>query len=235
MAESKEYVKLWLSYEDYFREYDDESIGTIVRAMLAYRKAREQPQFDGPERFIWPAIQRDIDESIKAQETAAGTYRENGKKGGRPPKAVGFSETKENQKNQSGFSKTKKTYGQGQGQGQGHSQGHIPPKSPSEGDAFERFWSVYPRKVGKQSAKRAFERVKVPLETLVTAVERQKCSDQWTRDNGQYIPHPTTWLNQGRWDDVLPGNDGGCRRNGSFAGGDVFAEMLEEEKNRGKS
>lgn len=38
MAESKEYVKLWLSYEDYFREYDDESIGAIVRAMLAYRK-----------------------------------------------------------------------------------------------------------------------------------------------------------------------------------------------------
>ena len=198
MAESKEYVKLWLSYEDYFREYDDESIGAIVRAMLAYRKNGEQPQFEGPERFIWPAIQRDIDESIKAQEAAANTCRENGKKGGRPPKASGFSETKENRKNQSGFSETKK------GQGQGQGQGHIPPKSPSTGDAFERFWSVYPRKIGKQSAKRAFERVKVPLETLVTAVERQKCSDQWTQNNGQFIPHPATWLNQGRWDDELP-------------------------------
>ena len=200
MAESKEYVKLWLSYEDYFREYDDESIGAIVRAMLAYRKNGEQPQFEGPERFIWPAIQRDIDESIKAQEAAANTCRENGKKGGRPPKASGFSETKENRKNQSGFSETQKSQGQGQGQG----QGHIPPKSPSTGDAFERFWSVYPRKIGKQSAKRAFERVKVPLETLVTAVERQKCSDQWTQNNGQFIPHPATWLNQGRWDDELP-------------------------------
>ena len=119
MAESKEYVKLWLSYEDYFREYDDESIGTIVRAMLAYRKNGEQPQFEGPERFIWPAIQRDIDESIKAQEAASNAYRENGKKGGRPPKASGFSETKENQKNQSGFLETKKSQGQGQGQGQG--------------------------------------------------------------------------------------------------------------------
>ena len=200
MAESKEYVKLWLSYEDYFREYDDESIGAIVRAMLAYRGNGEQPQFEGPERFIWPAIQRDIDESIKAQEAAANACRENGKKGGRPPKASGFSETKGNQKNQSGFSETKKSQGQGQGQG----QGHIPPKSPSTGDAFERFWSVYPRKIGKQSAKRAFERVKVPLETLVTAVERQKCSDQWTQNNGQFIPHPATWLNQGRWDDELP-------------------------------
>lgn len=77
--------------------------------------------------------------------------------------------------------------------------------------------------------------MKVPLETLVTAVERQKCSDQWTRDNGQYIPHPTTWLNQGRWDDVLPENDGGRYRDQTGGWADVFAEMLEEEKNRGKS
>lgn len=207
MAESKEYVKLWLSYDDYFREYDDASIGAIIRAMLTYRGNGERPQFEGPERFIWPAIQRDIDESIKAQEAAANACRENGKKGGRPPKASSFGGTNENQKNQSGFFETKKS----QGQGQGHSQGHIPPKSPSEGDAFERFWSVYPRKVGKQSAKRAFEKVKVPLETLVTAIERQKCSDQWTRDNGQYIPHPTTWLNQGRWDDELPEKQSGYR------------------------
>ena len=117
MAESKEYVKLWLSYEDYFREYDDESIGAIVRAMLAYRKTGEQPKFEGPERFIWPAIQRDIDESIKAQEAASNVYRENGKKGSRPPKTSGFLETKENQKNQSGFLETKENQGQGQGQG----------------------------------------------------------------------------------------------------------------------
>ena len=24
---------------------------------------------------------------------------------------------------------------------------------------------------------------------------------QWTKEGGQYIPNPTTWLNQGRWDD----------------------------------
>ena len=108
MAESKEYVKLWLSYEDYFREYDDESIGAIVRSMLAYRKSGEQPQFEGPERFIWPAIQRDIDESIKAQEAAASAYKENGKKGGRPPKASGFRKTKKTKKTKAVFQKPKK-------------------------------------------------------------------------------------------------------------------------------
>jgi hypothetical protein len=31
----------------------------------------------------------------------------------------------------------------------------------------------------------------------------QKTSAQWQKDNGQYIPNPATWLNQGRWDDEI--------------------------------
>lgn len=69
----------------------------------------------------------------------------------------------------------------------------------------------------------------------MTAVERQKCSDQWTQNNGQFIPHPATWLNQGRWDDELPVKAPVFRCPPALSGSDVFAEMLEEEKNRGKS
>ncbi len=39
------------------------------------------------------------------------------------------------------------------------------------------------------------------LETLLTAIRRQKCGSQWSRENGRYIPNPATWLNQGRWED----------------------------------
>lgn len=74
---------------------------------------------------------------------------------------------------------------------------------PPKGD-FEEFWSAFPKKVGKQAAKKAFEKVKVPLETLLTAIEQQKRSAQWSKDNGQFIPNPATWLNQGRWDDEMP-------------------------------
>lgn len=76
-------------------------------------------------------------------------------------------------------------------------------KPPAVAVGFEKFWSAYPKKVGKKSAKKAFDRVKIPVETLLTAIERQKCSAQWSRDNGQYIPNPATWLNQGRWEDEL--------------------------------
>ena len=76
-------------------------------------------------------------------------------------------------------------------------------ESNTNATAFERFWSVYPKKVGKQAALSAYKKVKVPVDTLIAAVEAQKRSKQWTRDNGQYIPNPATWLNQGRWEDVL--------------------------------
>lgn len=66
---------------------------------------------------------------------------------------------------------------------------------------FERFWKAYPKKVGKDAARKAFKRVTVPVETLIAAVERQKTWSQWQRDNGQYIPNPSTWLNQARWED----------------------------------
>lgn len=76
------------------------------------------------------------------------------------------------------------------------------PADKPPGD-FEKFWSAYPKKVGKKSARKAFDRAKMPVETLLSAIERQKCSTQWSKDNGQYIPNPATWLNQGRWDDEL--------------------------------
>lgn len=72
---------------------------------------------------------------------------------------------------------------------------------PTRSADFEVFWSAYPKKVGKQAAKEAFEKVNVPVESLVTAIKRQECSPQWSKDGGQYIPNPATWLNQGRWED----------------------------------
>ncbi len=73
-------------------------------------------------------------------------------------------------------------------------------------EQFDMFWSVYPKKVGKQAARKAFE--KVPgsaYPKLIPAVEEQKQSLQWQREGGRFIPNPATWLNQGRWDDEVAG------------------------------
>lgn len=71
-------------------------------------------------------------------------------------------------------------------------------------DQFDRFWKAYPRKVGKGAALRAWRKI-LPDENLtvrmIAAVEAQKTCDQWQKDGGQFIPHPSTWLNQQRWED----------------------------------
>jgi len=72
---------------------------------------------------------------------------------------------------------------------------------------FDMFWKIYPLKVGKVAARKAWSKIKPDtklFEKIMCAVETAKISQQWKRDNGKYIPHPTTWLNQGRWDDEIP-------------------------------
>jgi 5-methylcytosine-specific restriction endonuclease McrA len=73
-------------------------------------------------------------------------------------------------------------------------------------ERFDRFWTAYPRKTAKQDAMKAFARLNPDdalLDTILTALEKHKKSDQWTRDSGQYIPHPATWLNGKRWTDEM--------------------------------
>ena len=83
---------------------------------------------------------------------------------------------------------------------------NTPSKSP-KGDgweqAFDVFWEAYPKKKDKHDARRAFAKLrdKVEPSTLLSALERQKQSPQWRKDNGQYIPYPATWLHGRRWED----------------------------------
>ena len=75
--------------------------------------------------------------------------------------------------------------------------------NPNCASAFDVFWQAYPRKTGKAAARKAFDKAKPPLDVVLKAIEAQKHSAQWQRDNGQYIPYPATWLNQGRWEDEV--------------------------------
>lgn len=78
-------------------------------------------------------------------------------------------------------------------------------KKPSASEIrFDRFWKAYPKKVGKFDAQKSFEKRKVDdtlLEKMLRAIDTQSQSDSWRKDNGQFIPNPSTWINQGRWED----------------------------------
>ena len=71
-------------------------------------------------------------------------------------------------------------------------------------EMFDTFWKAYPYKSNKKGAKVSFKRIKnlkeeFPL--IMQALERFKQSAKWTKQNGEFIPLPTTWINQERWND----------------------------------
>ncbi|HEN8798258.1 TPA: hypothetical protein U8251_000804 [Pseudomonas putida] len=84
--------------------------------------------------------------------------------------------------------------------------------NPSVADApelvdFERFWSLYPRKVSKADAKKAWAKIRVTddlFDLMAKALAAWTVSTDWTKDGGQFIPHASTWLNGKRWEDELP-------------------------------
>jgi hypothetical protein len=73
--------------------------------------------------------------------------------------------------------------------------------TPNPASDFETFWHVYPRKVGKLAAMKAYAKAL----TLATAAELEQGAIRygWETMNTelQYVAHPKTWLNQGRWMD----------------------------------
>ena len=81
------------------------------------------------------------------------------------------------------------------------------PKQKCADARFDSFWSAYPRHTNKEAARKAFAKVNPNdelMQTILSAIEKQKKSAQWGKDNGQFIPHPATWLNGKRWEDEMP-------------------------------
>lgn len=73
-------------------------------------------------------------------------------------------------------------------------------------ERFDKFWNAYPRKVSKGNAEKWFTKNK-PSEELVNEmidkINLLKTTEQWKKNNGQYIPYPSTWLNAKGWEDEI--------------------------------
>jgi len=68
---------------------------------------------------------------------------------------------------------------------------------------FDDLWSIYPKKVGKGQARKAFNAAlrKVDYDKIHSAlIDYVKAS---TGKDKKYLPHLSTWLNGERWDDEL--------------------------------
>ena len=73
-------------------------------------------------------------------------------------------------------------------------------------EGFVAFWELYPKKQAKIQAMKSYARVFKENKSLthielISAVKKQMSSKQWSKDGGEFIPMPSTWLNQERWND----------------------------------
>ena len=70
---------------------------------------------------------------------------------------------------------------------------------------FDTFWKVYPNKKAKQSAMVAWVNAsdRPPIGQLLEIIQKHQESEEWTKDDGRFIPAPAKWLSGGCWDDEL--------------------------------
>lgn len=104
-------------------------------------------------------------------------------------------------------------------------------------ELFDRFWKLYPRKQDKAKAAKAFAKLKVTddlFSLIAKGLAAQAASHDWLKDNGKFVPMPTTWLNGRRWEDevkpagIVHAFPGQSRHTG-FAERDYTAGLIERE------
>lgn len=156
----------------------DSERGRLFTALLSYARTGEAPSLIGGERYVFPLIRAKIDRQIFDPDlTQFDPGQRHAKKEREEERKERTKEKKEEEKE----------------------------KNILADRAFDTFWAAYPKKVKKKEARKKFQAVfpkKVSLETLLSALEAHKGSDQWK--DVKFIPHPSAWLNQERWEDELP-------------------------------
>lgn len=75
---------------------------------------------------------------------------------------------------------------------------------------FNDFWNEYPNKKAKQVAYKSFMKLKPDeklFNELMDKLQMFKKTKDWQKEEGKYIPYPSTWINQKRWEDELTEKD----------------------------
>ncbi len=211
-TENKSFA-IYKDWEELFDALDDSEVSKLVKALFAFAKRGEETEFSGALKIAFITMKNAIERDGKKWEQKCDRNAVNGRKGGLTkqanatecyrtlPKCSNPKQPLANLADKDTDTEKDKDI-----------IPPIPPKgekpvkkpvSDSFSESFNDFWKAYPKKVSKTSALKAWNKLK-PDDSLVreilSALERQKMSVQWQKDNGQFIPYPATWLNGRRWE-----------------------------------
>ena len=116
---AREYFCAYHSFLESLEPYGDAEVGRLFRACLQYSMTGEDPGLCGNERYVWPILKQGIDRDKQAYIKKCDTNRQNGARGGRPPRtAENRTVFPETQKNRTVFPETQKTQGEEEGEGE---------------------------------------------------------------------------------------------------------------------
>lgn len=83
-------------------------------------------------------------------------------------------------------------------------------KTPSGPSPFEVFYAAYPRHEARKDAEAAFAKLNPSEELLakiLAAIAAKRQSNDWTKENGKYVPLPASWIRAERWNDEAPADN----------------------------
>lgn len=208
MADKKSFV-FYHQWAELLKKLPTDEVGNITLALIEYSESGTVPELSQIADIVFTAFKQTIDKDTEKWEDMCQKNAENGRKGGRPRKANGYDEIS---KKPNGFSENPKEPKKADNENEYEYDNDkelntpLPPKGGETADnGFEKFWKAYPKKVAKTQALKAWSKLKPNAELqqiILNALERQKQSAQWQKDNGQFIPYPATWLNGRRWEDM---------------------------------
>ena len=201
---AQHYTPIWDDWPTVTRELNDQEKGRLIDAIVAYDNGGDwQERIKGNERYVFPGFQARID---RYKEANAGKFKDKDSETEKTEKTEFSESDKKIKKNKNSEIPKVKDKVKDKDIKETVLTDSKEKAAPAALDrAFDKFWVVYPRKVGKQDAKKAFLRLAPDdalLNTILTAASRQAKMEQWSEP--RYIPHPATWLNGRRWEDEIP-------------------------------
>ena len=205
-----DYLQLYPQTIELVKRYKEDQRCRLYEAMAFYAFTGAEPTWpeDAAEWLIWEALKQTVDRADKkVNQNKRNSSRKEADESEPERDEAKPSETERTgaESNESDNHKPKPINQETINQ-EIKKDGLTPPKPTAKKteDDFAVFWQAYPKKQDKQNALKAWKKLNPDAETqrkIILAIQAQRASPQWQKENGQFIPMPSTWLNGRRWED----------------------------------
>ncbi len=192
---ARAYVPLYFSYAEQLAMLPDDERGQLILALLEYAQTGAVPAFTpaSATAMLFSCMRAQLDRDVANYTDRCEKNRKNALAGWDKRNA----NVCENMRSHTMAAKEKETE-----------------KEKATDILFAQFWAAYPKRKDKAKAQKAFAKLRPNeqlLSEILTALDWQTKTPEWSKDGGQFVPYPATYLNGRRWEDESPQNDAPAR------------------------